>query len=392
MNDSPALPTPLPEAGVLFQGAANPAMRHIRISTHDIHDILRGVAGCPVTLNGLQRLIHSQAALHRAHAKEDLPGLKAMLTSRGSTLRGFVLNAEGNGPVAYAVYYPMIDGQGERVAYCEDFFIMEAYRGHGVSAILFHELAKRVMDEGAVKLQWATDKRNGPVHKFVKKNLGATHPDIITIAANDLLDINTPASKSLTAAWEGKEYKTRLITTEDSNLVRILGISSNIIRNTGDLSFRGFVTTLRGKSDPVAITPGWTHLSTFRLKEGIHLEQPVFANGHPHAKIVASIAQAARKHVQGNDLDYFRWHIQETDGPMRAILHDQLRLPIDSMLSTPESELIVYNLTNGALTKLAKEDPDRVLHIDPSSPIGGVSSHGGHVSYEHEAVPAPKKA
>ncbi len=391
MTDLPATTSALPQTGTTFQRVSQPTVRDIQITTHEINDILRGVAGCPVTLVGLQRLIHAQAALHRAHADEDLDGLKSMLKSRGSTLRGFVLHAAGVGPVAYAVYFPMIDGQGERVAYCEDFFINEAFRGHGVANILFHQLAKKVMDEGAEKLQWATDKRNGPVHTFVQGKLGATHPDIITIAANELLDETKPASLRLTEAWNGKEYKTRLLTPEDSNLVRELGISPNIIRLTGDLSFRGFVTTLRNKPDPVAITPGWTHLSTFRLKEGIHLEQPVFANGHPTSKIVASVAQAARQHVQRNRLDYFRWHIKESEGPMRAILHDQLQLPIDSMLGNPESELIVYNLTNGALRKLATEVPDHVLHISTASPIGGSGANGGHTAYLPTDEPAPKR-
>jgi len=342
----------------------NTGDRQIHIETYSIHDILRGDNNCPVTLNTLQFLVQSQASLHMASAKDDPERMKMLLKSKGNTLRGFVLYAKDLGPAAYAIYYPMIDSKGARVAYCEDFFIVESYRGHGVSKILFHELAKRTMQDNAEYLQWATDRRNIPVHNYVQQRLGAKHPNIITISANKLLAAKPRID------WDSKDLATRPLKVSDVDLPGRLNLSPNIIRNTGDLPFKGFVTFDRSRpNEPLAITPGWIHFSTFQLKEGLHLEQPIFANGVDKQNIISSVIQASRKHASANRLSHFRWHVED-DHDLRDILQKKLDLAVDSMIGTPESELIVYTLTNGNLNALAENIPSRILNISPDTPIG----------------------
>lgn len=354
-----------------FEDAAANNARRIRITTYDIHDILRSDGECPVTLNTLQFLVRSQAALHMANVNENQERLKTLLKDHGNTLRGFVLYADGIGPAGYAIYYPMIDGRGSRVAYCEDFFIVESFRKHGVAKILFHELAKRTMEDNAEYLQWATDRRNLPVHGFIQNKLGAKHPDVITIAANDLLDPDTMSEISLTDMWNDKDLITRPLRAEDVNLPGRLGLSPNLIRHTGDLPFKGFVTYERGKgTEPLAITPGWVHLSTFQLRKGLHLEQPVFANDTNRENITLSVINASRRYTDATKLAYFRWHIDQNDPFMTSFLQGRIGLSVDSMIGTRESELIVYTLTNGALLRLAEDVPDRVLSISNSAAIG----------------------
>lgn len=359
-----------------FSKASDASARVINIKTYNIHDILSGDPECPVTIGTLQFLIRSQAALHMAHAKENQGKLKELLKKRGNTLRGFVLYADQIGPVAYAIYYPMIDNKGARVAYCEDFFIVESYRKYGIAKILFHELAQRTMQDNAEYLQWATDARNTPVIGFIENKLGAKHPDVITISATELLENNSTAARNhsaLTKSWDSKELVTRPLKAEDVNLPERLGLSPNIIRNTGDLPFKGFVTYEKSKPNaPLAITPGWTHFSTFQLREGLHLEQPVFTveKDADKKQIVHSIITAAKKYAEASRYAYFRWHISESEPTMHSILTEDLGLHKDSMLGNNASELTVYSLTNGALNKLASTNPDRTIRISTADPIG----------------------
>ncbi len=349
----------------------NAALRtHVptNIKTYDIHDIRRGKCG-PITLDTLAFLIKSQATLHRASAIMNVKKLDELLQKQSNQMRGFVLCTEANDPVAYAIYYPMIDHKGDRIAYCEDFFIVESYRGYGAAGILFHELAVRTTKEHATALQWATDGRNHPVHNYVQK-LGAVHPPIITISATKLL--NTPGSlSSLKPEWDRKKFDTYEFT--DADWTKPFNLP-DIVRKTGDMSFfRGFVTFEKGNpNDPVALTPGWIHTSTFQLTQGIHLEQPVFLDGYAQKEnVLHSLIDAAQKFAKTNKLTYFRWHAGENDPLMKSVLMDTLGLPIDSMLpGQPESNLIVYTLSNGALTALAQNNPSRTLLIPANDPIG----------------------
>ena len=241
-NESSGASDPANNAG------SAPAYVPTTIRTYDIHDIRRGK--CPINLGTLAFLIQSQASLHRASAVFDVNKLDELLQRQSNQMRGFVLCTDKNDPVAYAIYYPMIDHKGERIAYCEDFFIVESFRGYGAAGILFHELATRTMKEDATALQWATDGRNAPVQNYVQK-LGAVHPHIVTISANKLLTTPDVVSK-LKPEWDKRSFIT--IEHTDVDLHKPFNLP-NIVRKTGDMSFRGFATFEKGKMhDPVALT------------------------------------------------------------------------------------------------------------------------------------------
>lgn len=355
----------------------NPGFAEFKISTHDIKEISANGNGTkpPVTPTGLQRLILSQAALHRAKAVENLAKLKTTLKKDGNLIQGFILHSEGIGSVGYAIFYPMISGQGEPMAYCEDFFVVESFRGHGVAKILFHELAKRTLSTGATKLQWATDKRNIPVHRYVERRLGAHHPDIITISATELLNPGSLPSMSMLSTWNRKELDTRPLTVKDLPAIIQFGLNPGMITDKRGLPFRGFITTLKDAPKAVvAITPGWTHFSTFRLQKGIHLESITVAdrykNSIPLDGIISSIASAAQRYAEIEGRAHFRWHIRDVDGPMKNTLMGRLGLKVDNMVGDKASDLIVYNLENGNLIKLADDSPDLTLRIRRDHPVG----------------------
>lgn len=353
--------------------------RSIKIDTYDIHDIFDFESNCPSDLNvyRLQTLISNQADLHHQSCQSDPHRLADILLENPNTIRGFILYAkESNdvpiGPVAYSIYYPMIDVEGRRVAYCEDFYISQSYRGYGVANILFHELAKRTMADNASYLLWATDKRNLPVLKFAAEKLGASQPNIVTINTTDLLSGHKKTGKFEQHGVESDGYVTRMIRPSDVNLVTKLGINPNIIRHAGDLTFKGFISFKIGNYlDPVAITPGWKHFSTFQLREGVHLENPAFGNitQQERESVMFSIIKAADTFA-GDEYPYMRWHVKKDDTFVLGMLHQDLELPVDSMLGTPESELIVHTLANGALHNLAESNPSRTVFIPRNDPIG----------------------
>ncbi len=373
------------------QSVRTNSFREIKINTYNIHDILHGDGSCPVTLGTLQHLIRSQASLHMADIVDDQKRLKNLLDSRINSIRGFVMHAEGVGPVAYSIYYPMIDRKGQRVAYCEDFFIVESFRGYGVAKLLFHELAKRTRDDNAEYLQWSTDKRNNPVHSFVTK-LGAKHPNIVTIAASDLLGDRPTPKTMLTEGWSQANFVTRALEPNDMHELPKVGLEEKFIRNTGDMKFKGFITHERGTGRVVAVTPGWIHTSTFQLKEGIHLEDPVFADVDETQKaaVLLSVIEAT-KHMAGPKekprYNYLRWHVTEDNSFMNEVLQNKYDLPRDSMLGTPESELIVYTLENGELKKLANNVPDMVIRVSNTDPIGNSRRTDSNIN-----VPQPNGA
>ena len=214
-----------------------------------------------------------------------------------------------------------------------------SFRGFGVGRLLFHELAKRTIEENSEYLQWATDRRNGPVQAFVER-MGAVHPDIITLAASSLLADTSPLASSMKAAWTNSNYVTRPITRNDLQAVLKVNLSPDLIRQTGDLDFQGFITFEKGTKKPVAVTPGWTYLSTFQLKEGLHLEDPAFVGGigdHVKEAVVLSVINEAKSFMgKSKHLHYLRWHVTEDNEFMGNLLRNKAKLPCDSMNGTPE--------------------------------------------------------
>lgn len=353
--------------------------RRVHINTYNLHEILAEKA--PITANDLQYLIQCQATLHHATAQNDSYKLKELLKNQAHSIRGFVLATDLGAPVAYAIYYPMIDKDGQRVAYCEDFFIVESYRGTGVAKILFHELAKRTLEENAEYLIWATDKRNTPVHDFVQNKLGAKRENITTLDVGPIVE--KAAIPSIKEEWKKVAFESRPIKSNDIDLLAHHKFPPKLIREIGDIDFKGMLTFNKQDDSLRAITLGWTHTSTFRQSHGLHFEEPIFVNGNidPDNKIqfdpeamkgyVESIALAAEKMMakKRDNLTHVRWHVI-TDAPLHKHLAGEFGSKVDTMLDTEESELIVYSLTNGSLTRLADNAPSRDIFISNTAPIG----------------------
>lgn len=324
-------------------------------------------------LSLLDFFIRSQAALHHAEYHGNPFLLKDSIERRGNTFRGVVIYSGDRLPMAYAVYYPMINATGERGNYIEDAFVTESFRGRGVMPIVFHELAKRCLDEGALYLQWSTDRRNAPFHRFSQK-IGATHPNVATYVTSGMLDDRYQPPSELKQAWDSTRYVTIPIAATHINKMKSLGITPDILRKTGDIDFKGFVTfRADDMTCPVAVTPGWPHMSTFTQRHGIYLEQPSFSDEVVRAdeqdQIMCSLAKAAQRYAKENDFQYFKWHLTPNTFAGNLIA-DKMAFSVDTMVETPQSEMLVYNLKNGRLTALASQDDVTVVHVPTDAGIG----------------------
>jgi hypothetical protein len=126
--------------------ASVPTHRQIKIVTYDIHDLYdlgssantNFIRPSGLNVDGLQSLILSQATLHHAQAHSSSTQLKSLLEENRNRIRGFILYAHNEHgqpmhPVGYSIYYPMIGSNGEKIAYCEDIFICDPYRGKGIA-------------------------------------------------------------------------------------------------------------------------------------------------------------------------------------------------------------------------------------------------------------------
>jgi GNAT superfamily N-acetyltransferase len=384
--------THLEPTSTSFQGAAAPGLREYALRFYDIQDFMG--TDKRLTVHKLQALIHSQAMIHHTHAIDNLEGLRKVLETKGSTVRGFVLWPEGMAsPVGYSIYFPMIDPKGSmlnqdgthtgsRMMYAEDLYIDQSMLRHGLGKVMIRELARRALADGAQKLLWTTDSRNAAFKQFVG-TIQANRSSMVSVAAGDLLNPDSQASKKLKScgeatelikSWRLKDLITRPMTAEDVQLPAALGMAQEVIRNNGDLSFKGFVTYRRNHPNrPLAITVGCRRLSTFTLLENIQLEPPVFAEDAHQEAIVTSIVDAARKYAKQEHLSNLIWHIEKDIPEMSDILQGKLGLPVDSMLGTKESEFILYTLENGALVAARDQTPDMVLRLPVDENIGGVS-------------------
>lgn len=352
--------------------AQSSSVREHPVITIDLHDILNNEENSPVKLKTLEHLIEAQASLHHCQYVGETEDLKQILENNGNTLRGFVLYAEGKGPAGFAIYYPMINDQGQRITFCEDFLITESCRGQGMINLLFHELAKRTLKEGSEYLQWSTDRRNFPVLN-VNYKVGALHPNIRSLSLNDLLANDLPSENSLSDAWTNTNLETVLLERKYIDQPEKLGVSSAIIRETGDLDFQGFITFDKSTKQPVAITAGAHHYSTFKLEKGIYLENPVMAQGYDQEQIALSVAKATKSYCNDNGLDHATWNVKTENTALINFLHQEFQCPIHSMNSTPESELVMYKLHNGALQKMAETEPNKTIRIDINAPIGATN-------------------
>lgn len=361
----------------------------------DLHDIVKDPQTRENLLPGLEGLIRAQAGFHRVPYSGDLESLEKNIWKKGNTFRGFLVytkeatdtastDTEQNMPIAYAVYYPMIDSKGRRAAYCEDAYVSEGFRDTNLFNIVLSEMGKRITEEGCEYLQWSTDKRN---HRFklISQKIGATQPSTVTLVADDLLKMTSLQENMLKNGWAQGNLKTRLIQASDINLLKGLNIDQNLIRMNGDMDFKGFITfDNRNLRKPIAITPGWEHFSTFKVTPGLYLESPTFdesVDDRQKLQILLSVSQEAQKYASQKDkkLGYLRWHVDSNDNDLMNILKDELSLPIDCMQGPGklDSQMIVHVLSNGSLQAMCDFMPtnDQILHV-PADSIGPAPRHG----------------
>jgi len=239
---------------------------------------------------------------------------------------------------------------------------------------VYHVLARRCSEEGAQFLQWSTDKRNFPFQGFSRK-IGATRPATKTLIANDFLaEDYVPQQPSLRQAWDNTNFVTLPIEGKHVNMTKQF-VTPDIIRRTGDLDFRGFITFRADDlRHPVALTPGWPHMSTFKLKHGLVLENPSFSEDsgltdQDKVAIILSCAKAAKTYAAANEYSYLKWHVKDDGEAPSRVLQGEISLPIDTMVGTVESEMEIYNLRNGKLRELAKNKKNGV-EIPVTTAIG----------------------
>lgn len=341
------------------------------VDLHDLTDDGHRTNLLPV----LDFFIRSQAALHHADYHGNQASLADNLQRRGNTFRGIVVYSKTNLPIAYSVYYPMVNGRGERGNYIEDAYVTESFRNNGVMESVFHELATRCVDEGAQFLQWSTDKRNLPFHRFSNK-MGAFQSGVVTLDLTEILNKKYEPTSNLKAAWENTKFVSIPIVGQHVNKMKALGITPDIIRKTGDIDFKGFITfRADNMTCPVAVTPGWPHMSTFKQRHGLYLEQTTFSlnenlSDDDKKSIILSSARAAKDYAEQHDYSYFKWHVQNDETIQIKVIKDELGFDVDTMVASSDSEMLVYTLTNGKLVALSKEDGRKVLLIPTDAPIG----------------------
>jgi hypothetical protein len=363
---------------MLAKSPDKPAMLTYDFNVVDLHDLPNLEPKRKKDLFGvLDYFIRAQATLHHAEYDGEVSSLEENIERRGNTFRGVVIYTRDKLPVAYAVYYPMINGAGERGNYIEDAFLEPNFRNRGLmQSLVYQQIAKRTLDEGATFMQWSTDKRNHPFHGFSTK-LGAISGDLLTLSTSDLLLESFQPPVSLLEAWKQTQFVTIPIMANHVNALKYLEISADMIRKTGDIDFKGFATFRADNlSKPIAITPGWPHMSTFRQKHGLYLEPTKF---HPNEylsdddkrAITASCAQALMTYAQANSFSYSKWHARNNGQDLQAaMLMADLGFHVDSMLGTQESEMVVYSLRNGKLLELSEVEGRKSVIIPSDQPIG----------------------
>ena len=119
--------------------------------------------------------------IHELAAYERLPhmvmitleGLETLLFQPGA--RAFCEIAEVAGkPVGFALwFYSVSTFEGRHGLYLEDLYVRPEARGEGVGRALLATLARRCMDEGLKRMEWAVLDWNAPAIAFYDK-LGAT--------------------------------------------------------------------------------------------------------------------------------------------------------------------------------------------------------------------------
>jgi hypothetical protein len=316
----------------------------------------------------LNNLIMNQAGLHMRDYNGNPQLLEAAIRRKGNTLKGFIVFTNNQTPVAYAVYYPAIDNNGQRKLYVEDGYVAESYRRYGIMSMVFNRLARSAQNENASYLEWTTDGRNAAFMKFAEK-IGAIKPNILSLDGDNLL--NEKLDVEFSSAYA------RPIVARDISYIEQLGLPASLIRENGDINFKGFICFADEQEQvPLAVVPGWEHLSTFRLEQGIHLEHPTFQKDiDPIGKegALRAIIKALQDYREENkeSVSYIRWHVDGDDTAFITSLQNNHGLTHDKMLDDVSSSIMhVYRLSNGNMKAMAELGIPN--HIDISRTGGSI--------------------
>lgn len=327
-----------------------------------------------VCFDRLMHLIYCQASLHLGAVLTDRERLAQVVADYGHNFRGILLTAvnedgekAGEHVLGYAIDYPAIDAQGRRGLYLEDLYVEHSVRGRGVVKDLFRYCASA---RGIRSIRWSTDARNNPFREFIERKLGAILSGDRTFVANNILRGNHLEQVITQICMETSRFVTIPIEHRHAHLIERFGLNKEYLQNTGDIEHRGFLTFARDDVDfrnPLAVTPAWPHMSTFKLNRGLIIERTTFDQSllrEDKVGVLLSLLISVQKLCKQNNFEYAKMHIAEND-PVLDIITNILAFPLDYMDPTnPNSELLNYSLTNGKLAAV-KRLPERA-HIDLS--------------------------
>jgi GNAT superfamily N-acetyltransferase len=130
-----------------------------------------GAADAAVIHGFIRDLAEYERLLHEVEASE--ADIAVMLF--GPNPRAFCDIAEVDGaPVGFALwFYNLSTFTGRHGIYLEDLYVRPETRGHGAGKALLANLARRCVDEGLTRLEWAVLDWNAPSIAFYD-SLGAT--------------------------------------------------------------------------------------------------------------------------------------------------------------------------------------------------------------------------
>ncbi len=335
-----------------------------RIKARRLHEIFassdtRERSAC---FDRLMHLIYCQASLHLGTVLTDRERLAQVVADYGHNFRGILLTAinengedktkAGEHVLGYAIDYPAIDAQGRRGLYLEDLYVEHSVRGRGVVKDLFKYCASA---QGIKSIRWSTDARNGPFREFIEKKLGAILTKDKTFVANNILSGNYLEEVITRICMETSRFVTIPIEHRHAHLIKRFGLSTEYLLNTGDIEHRGFLTFATNDRDfrnPLAVTPAWPHMSTFKLNRGLIIERTTFDPSllcEDKVGVLLSLLISVQELCKRNSFEYAKMHIAESS-PILGIITNSLAFPLDYMDPTnPDSELLNYSLTNGQL-------------------------------------------
>jgi GNAT superfamily N-acetyltransferase len=127
-------------------------------------------ADVPLLLKLIRSLAEYERLSDRVFATEE--SLRASLFGERPYAEA-IIAYEGDKPVGYAIYYFTYSSfQALPGLYLEDLFVVSESRGSGVGRHLLAFLAKKAVELGCCRIEWAVLSWNEPAIKFYK-NLGA---------------------------------------------------------------------------------------------------------------------------------------------------------------------------------------------------------------------------